>query len=278
MFVGDTGCRFMCASETSIEAVDRFVADIERVGGSGRLIPSRKQAPCHAFTDQVRGHAVEPRRAIVVALAAALPLGAFAHHGWSEYDSTHTAHADGHDRGGGLRAPARLHQAEDASEDMGRRAGAAVANRKSRPGEGRAEGGATATVEGYANRDKAEEMRAERITVAGKTTDFASAPDGEARSMRSKRPASGASCAIAVGLSRRRDRAHRRTRAAVRLIVVVDLRLVGLGRGVPATKLAALSVPWTLVGFLMALCSGLLMSARTPRTFSAIRSSSSRCR
>ncbi|MET0732131.1 MAG: DUF6644 family protein, partial [Casimicrobiaceae bacterium] len=42
-------------------------------------------------------------------------------------------------------------------------------------------------------------------------------------------------------------------------IVVVDLRLLGLGRGVPATKLAALSVPWTLVGFLMALCSGLLM-------------------
>jgi len=42
-------------------------------------------------------------------------------------------------------------------------------------------------------------------------------------------------------------------------IVVVDLRLLGLGRSVPATKLAALSVPWTLVGFLMALCSGLLM-------------------
>ena len=42
-------------------------------------------------------------------------------------------------------------------------------------------------------------------------------------------------------------------------IVIVDLRLLGLGRGVPATRLAALSVPWTLVGFLMALCSGLLM-------------------
>ena len=42
-------------------------------------------------------------------------------------------------------------------------------------------------------------------------------------------------------------------------IVVVDLRLLGLGRGVSAIKLAALSVPWTLIGFLMALCSGLLM-------------------
>ena len=32
--------------------------------------------------------------------------------------------------------------------------------------------GATATVEGYANRNKPEEMRAERITVAGKTTEL----------------------------------------------------------------------------------------------------------
>jgi hypothetical protein len=42
-------------------------------------------------------------------------------------------------------------------------------------------------------------------------------------------------------------------------IVVVDLRLLGLGRGVSASKLATLAVPWTLVGFLMALFSGLLM-------------------
>ena len=42
-------------------------------------------------------------------------------------------------------------------------------------------------------------------------------------------------------------------------IVVVDLRLLGLGRGVSATRLATFAVPWTLVGFLMALCSGLLM-------------------
>ncbi|MEP7275755.1 MAG: hypothetical protein ABI812_05320, partial [Betaproteobacteria bacterium] len=42
-------------------------------------------------------------------------------------------------------------------------------------------------------------------------------------------------------------------------IVIVDLRLLGLGRGVPATRLAALAVPWTLGGFLLALCSGLLM-------------------
>jgi hypothetical protein len=42
-------------------------------------------------------------------------------------------------------------------------------------------------------------------------------------------------------------------------IVVVDLRLVGLGRGISAAKLAALAVPWTLTGFVLAACSGLLM-------------------
>jgi hypothetical protein len=32
--------------------------------------------------------------------------------------------------------------------------------------------GTTVTVEGYQNREKPEEMRAERITVAGKTTEL----------------------------------------------------------------------------------------------------------
>jgi len=32
--------------------------------------------------------------------------------------------------------------------------------------------GATATVEGYPNRDKHEELRAERITLEGKTTEL----------------------------------------------------------------------------------------------------------
>ena len=32
--------------------------------------------------------------------------------------------------------------------------------------------GTTATVEGYPNRDKAEELRAERITIGGKTTEL----------------------------------------------------------------------------------------------------------
>ena len=31
VFVGDTGCRFMCAWDTTIEAVDRFVADMNEL-------------------------------------------------------------------------------------------------------------------------------------------------------------------------------------------------------------------------------------------------------
>jgi hypothetical protein len=39
-------------------------------------------------------------------------------------------------------------------------------------GKGQLKPGATATVEGYPNRDKPEEMRAERITIDGKTIEL----------------------------------------------------------------------------------------------------------
>lgn len=42
-------------------------------------------------------------------------------------------------------------------------------------------------------------------------------------------------------------------------IVVVDLRLLGLGRRVPAGALVALAVPWSLAGFVVAVASGLAM-------------------
>ncbi len=42
-------------------------------------------------------------------------------------------------------------------------------------------------------------------------------------------------------------------------IVVVDLRLLGLGRRVPLRALVDFAVPWTLLGFLLALCTGLMM-------------------
>ena len=42
-------------------------------------------------------------------------------------------------------------------------------------------------------------------------------------------------------------------------IAIVDLRLLGLGRSVPLRPLVAFATPWSLVGFLVAACAGLLM-------------------
>ena len=42
-------------------------------------------------------------------------------------------------------------------------------------------------------------------------------------------------------------------------IAIVDLRLLGLGRSVPLRPLVAFATPWSLVGFIVAACVGLLM-------------------
>lgn len=42
-------------------------------------------------------------------------------------------------------------------------------------------------------------------------------------------------------------------------IVVVDLRLLGLGRGLPVTRLAALALPWTTGAFALIVPTGLTM-------------------
>lgn len=42
-------------------------------------------------------------------------------------------------------------------------------------------------------------------------------------------------------------------------IVVVDLRLLGLSRGVSAARLARHALPWTVGAFVLVMCTGLLM-------------------
>jgi hypothetical protein len=42
-------------------------------------------------------------------------------------------------------------------------------------------------------------------------------------------------------------------------IAIVDLRLIGAGRKVPAAALVGYAVPWSLLGFAMAAASGLMM-------------------
>ena len=109
---------------------------------------------------------------IVIAAIAALPLAAAAHHGWSEYDSSKTLkltgkivesgyeHPHGHVR---LEVPGKTWSVVLAPPSRMERRGLE---------KGALKPGASVTVEGYANRDKPEEMRAERISVNGKTVEL----------------------------------------------------------------------------------------------------------
>jgi hypothetical protein len=109
---------------------------------------------------------------IIIAAIAALPLAAAAHHGWSEYDSSKTLkltgkivesgyeHPHGHVR---LEVPGKTWSVVLAPPSRMERRGLEKGALKT---------GATVTVEGYANRDKPEEMRAERISVNGKTVEL----------------------------------------------------------------------------------------------------------
>ena len=112
-------------------------------------------------------------RACAGVVAGALVTGAaWAHHGWSEYDSAKPLtltgvvkesgyeHPHGHVR---LETPDKTWSVVLAPPSRMERRGLAKADLKP---------GVRATVMGYPNRGKAEEMRAERITVNGKTIEL----------------------------------------------------------------------------------------------------------
>ncbi len=106
----------------------------------------------------------------LAATLAALPVAA--HHGWSEYDSTKPLtftgkilesgyeHPHGHIR---LATPGKTWLVVLAPPSRMENRGLPPADLKI---------GSTVTVVGYANRDKPEEMRAERITSGGKTVEL----------------------------------------------------------------------------------------------------------
>ena len=107
-----------------------------------------------------------------IAIAAAAALPAAAHHGWSEYDATKPLTFTGKILESGYEHPhghIRLETKEKTwhvvlapPSRMENRGLAKDALNK----------GNTVTVVGYANRDKPGEMRAERITAAGKTVEL----------------------------------------------------------------------------------------------------------
>jgi hypothetical protein len=111
------------------------------------------------------------RRTFLIFLAAQ-PAAALAHHGWSEYDSSKLLklsgrileygyeHPHGHIR---LETPGKTWLCVLAPPSRMENRG--LAKDLLKPG-------SEATVEGYANRGKPEEMRAERIIVGGKTVEL----------------------------------------------------------------------------------------------------------
>jgi hypothetical protein len=104
--------------------------------------------------------------------ALLLPTFTLAHHGWSEYDSSKVLkltgkivesgyeHPHGHVR---LEAPGKTWHVVLAPPSRMERRGLE---------KGALKPGTSVTVEGYPNREKPEEMRAERISVNGKTVDL----------------------------------------------------------------------------------------------------------
>jgi uncharacterized protein DUF6152 len=109
---------------------------------------------------------------LLLVAAFAVPAGVGAHHGWSEYDSTNpltlsgTIKESGYEHPHGyvrLEAPGKtwlvVLAPPSRMENRGLPATALTPGNK-------------ATVVGYANRNKPEELRAERITIDGKTVEL----------------------------------------------------------------------------------------------------------
>ena len=114
---------------------------------------------------------MKPRH-LLLAAAVAVPVAALAHHGWSEYDATQalkltgTIEAPGYEHPHGrirLKTPAKTWEAVLAPPSRMEARGLSKDMVKV---------GAEATVEGYPNRNRPDEMRAERITIGGKTVEL----------------------------------------------------------------------------------------------------------
>ena len=112
------------------------------------------------------------KRFAITAMLAAAPTFGWGHHGWSEYDSAKALKLTGKIVESGYEHPhghVRL-------ETPGKTWSVVLAppSRMERRGleKGALKPGASVTVEGYPNRDKPEEMRAERISVNGKTVEL----------------------------------------------------------------------------------------------------------
>ena len=112
------------------------------------------------------------KRRSFLALAALLPAAAAGHHGWSEYDSSKLLTLSGRIVEAGYEHPHGYIRLEAPGKTW--LCVLAPPSRMESRGlpKDALKAGASATVEGYANRSKPEEMRAERINIAGKTIEL----------------------------------------------------------------------------------------------------------
>ena len=108
---------------------------------------------------------------LAAALLLAAPL-ALAHHGWSEYDDSKPLELKGTIRSAGYDNPHGIVRLDAGGKTWtvvlappGR-----MANRGLE--QAALSAGVDAIVHGYPNRSKADELRAERITIGGKTTEL----------------------------------------------------------------------------------------------------------
>ena len=97
---------------------------------------------------------------------------AYAHHGWSEYDSTNPLKVAGVIKQSGYEHPhGHVHLETPGKTWLVVLAPPSRMNARGLAAEGLKAGGKVEVV-GYANRNKPDEMRAERITVGGKTVEL----------------------------------------------------------------------------------------------------------
>lgn len=111
------------------------------------------------------------KRAFLAALILA-PALTLAHHGWSEYDASQNLKLTGKIMEAGYEHPHGFVRLETPGKTwLCVLAPPSRMERRGLPKESLA-AGAMATVEGYPSRNKPEEMRAERISVGGKTVEL----------------------------------------------------------------------------------------------------------
>lgn len=108
----------------------------------------------------------------IAAVLTLVPALAFAHHGWSEYDASQTLSLTGKIEEAGYEHPhGYIKLATPGKTWIAVLAPPSRMDNRGLQKEMLAKG-AEATVVGYPNRNKPEEMRVERITVAGRTVEL----------------------------------------------------------------------------------------------------------